>query len=331
MIASAAFPCGNANCPLVTQSQDSVKSKGVWSLDFGYRFMRQNGLVGAGPGDSRPAAPLIDFERQIVLTGHHSDVSMRHSLLQVDVGYGVSSRVTFNLSLPLLTDRAHEQFDLQGNVGTSHNLHGPSNAAGGEAGLASSPTSHGGKGVGDLQVGAALAAFTTSRHSLVVRLGVKAPTGEHKVRDSFGSIDRPDLQPGSGSWDAVGAAQYQRRIRDSEWSASLGAWGGVNGTNDLHYHFGNQISLAAGVVRATPGRLRLSAQVGFHASARDTYLANAVPATGLRTWTFTPGARMRLSPGVGAYMFAKIPVATRVNDAQLKPRVDILAGFSQTF
>ena len=30
--ASLAFPCGNANCPLVTQSQDSVKSQGVRSL-----------------------------------------------------------------------------------------------------------------------------------------------------------------------------------------------------------------------------------------------------------------------------------------------------------
>ena len=66
-------------------------------------------------------------------------------------------------------------------------------------------------------------------------------------------------------------------------------------------------------------------------SARDSFISNAVPATGLRSWTLTPGARVRLSPGVGAYIFAKIPIATRVNDAQLKPRVDILAGFSQTF
>ncbi|MEQ1841795.1 MAG: hypothetical protein ABL994_15430, partial [Verrucomicrobiales bacterium] len=71
--ASPGLPCGTANCPLVTQSQDGVKGKGVWSLDLGYRFMRQDGLTGVDAADTRPIAPLIDFERQRVLSGHHSD------------------------------------------------------------------------------------------------------------------------------------------------------------------------------------------------------------------------------------------------------------------
>lgn len=97
---SAAFACSTANCPLVTQTQDGVRSKGTWTIDFGYRFMRHNAAGDAGSPDTLPIAPLIDFERQLVLDGHHADASMRHSLLQVDMGYGVSSRSrSFRLSL----------------------------------------------------------------------------------------------------------------------------------------------------------------------------------------------------------------------------------------
>ena len=89
--------------------------------------------------------------------------------------------------------------------------------------------------------------------------------------------------------------------------------------------------MAAGITQATPGRLRLSAQVGFRAIARDSFVSKPVPATGLSAWTLTPGARLRLGAGLGAYFFAKLPVATHVNEAQLRPRVDVLAGLSRAF
>ena len=62
MSASVGLPCGTANCPLVTQTQDGLKSKGAWLIDLGYRFMRQDGLTGVDAADTRPIAPLIDFE-----------------------------------------------------------------------------------------------------------------------------------------------------------------------------------------------------------------------------------------------------------------------------
>ena len=328
---SAAFPCSTANCPLVTQTQDGVRSKGTWTVDFGYRFMRHRASADAGTAGALPIAPLIDFERQIVLDGHHADASMRHSLLQIDMGYGVSSKLTLSLSVPLLSDRVHRQFDLEGNVGVPHNLHAPADPGGGELRLAGSPTAHSSRGIGDIQLGGTFAAFTTSRHSLVVRASIKAPSGDYRIRDAFGAIERPDLQPGSGSWDLTGAVQYQHRLGGSEWSVFLGGWGGLNGTNDLNYSFGDQISLTAGITRATPGRLRLSMQAGFLAIAKDRFLRAPVTATGLRSWTVTPGGRLRLGPGLSAYLFAKVPVVTRVHEAQLRPKVDILAGFSRTF
>ncbi len=77
--------------------------------------------------------------------------------------------------------------------------------------------------------------------------------------------------------------------------------------------------------------MRLSAQVGYRASGRDSFVGRPVPSTGLRAWTLTPGVRLRLGPGVSAYVYVKTPVATSVNDAQLRPRVDILAGLSRSF
>lgn len=92
------------------------------------------------------------------------------------MGYGVSSKVTLSLAVPLLSDRTHRQFDLEGNVGVPHNLHAPPDASEGVLRLARTPTAHSSRGIGDIQLGGTFAAFTTSRHSLVVRAGIKAPS-----------------------------------------------------------------------------------------------------------------------------------------------------------
>lgn len=64
-------------------------------------------------------------------------------------------------------------------------------------------------GVGDLTV---LGRYTAYQHDAPGRtlriapfLGVKAPTGEDDARDGLGRLP-PALQPGSGSWDALGGA-----------------------------------------------------------------------------------------------------------------------------
>jgi hypothetical protein len=51
----------------------------------------------------------------------------------------------------------------------------------------------------------------------------------------------------------------------------------------------------------------------------------------MRSWTFTPGVRVRAAAGTALYAFAKLPVATSVNGVQLAPRIDVLAGVSRSF
>lgn len=65
------------------------------------------------------------------------------------------------------------------------------------------------QGFGDLVVLGRYTAFEDNAPGRTFRiapfLGVKAPTGEDRARDGFGRLP-PPVQPGSGSWDALGGA-----------------------------------------------------------------------------------------------------------------------------
>jgi hypothetical protein len=89
-------------------------------------------------------------------------------------------------------------------------------------------------GMGDLTV---LGRYTAYQHDAPGRtlriapfLGVKAPTGEDDARDGLGRLP-PALQPGSGSWDALGGAvlTYQTLDFQIDSQASYQANGEANG------------------------------------------------------------------------------------------------------
>lgn len=326
---SPAEACSTAGCPLVTQNPDGSKPKGSFTLDLSFRAMTQDTLLGVRAGEARATGALIDFENGRLLPGHHQDAVMRHRLAEATLSYGLATRVTVFATLPFWNARRHDQRDLVQNFGVPHTLHEA--PAADDVSLASSPTRHEQTGLGDLQVGAGVLLAGGPKRSVFARVSVKAPTGSHTKPDPYGFVDRPDLQPGSGSWDGIASVTAQRRWKDSTWSIFGGAYGRLNGTSDGDYRFGHEASLALGLTSGRVGRIRPSIQVGYRVTSSDRFLGREVPSTGMRSWTLTPGVRVRANSGTALYAFAKLPIATSVNGTQLAPRIDVLAGVSRSF
>ncbi|MEQ1882738.1 MAG: transporter [Burkholderiales bacterium] len=79
-------------------------------------------------------------------------------------------------------------------------------------------------GVGDLTLLGRYTAYQYDAPGRTLRiapfLGVKAPTGEDNARDGFGRLP-PSVQPGSGSWDALGGAVLTYQTLDFEIDGQL--------------------------------------------------------------------------------------------------------------
>ena len=103
-LARPALACSRdtGSCPMLTQSQDSVRTRGSFGVDVAFRTMSHDRYVGR----SGATSALVDFENGRVIGGHHRDASMSHELLQLDVSYGLSQKLTLFSSLPILNRRA---------------------------------------------------------------------------------------------------------------------------------------------------------------------------------------------------------------------------------
>jgi hypothetical protein len=325
-----AHACTTASCPLVTQSQDALRAKGVFAVDVSFRYMSDSRLQRGRGADEAALAPYVSFEAGTVYPGHHRDQSMEHRLLQVDLSYGLTSRLSLFGSLPLVNDREHSQFELvaPGAVFEGHASHGPV-----PAGAVVSPftTRHARSGVGDVQLGAGYAVLGSAREALAARALVELPTGAYRLRDAQGFIDRPELQPGSGSTDLLLGLHYQRSVSSSGAALFGAASLRRNGTNGLGYRFGRELSIGTGITQGPARRGRLSLQLTLRHTERDRFQAGGVPSTGATTLSLAPGVRLRTPGRSVLYAYAKLPVAQRVNEAQLTPRVDVVVGLSRSF
>jgi hypothetical protein len=311
---------------MLTQSQDSVRSRGGFGLDVAFRAMTHDRYVGR----SGATSPLVDFENGRLIGGHHRDVRMEHALLQVDASYGLSQRLTAFASLPILNRRSHghnEFRPVDGATPVEHE-HGP--IPPGRV-LSEEEIVHRKSGLGDLQLGATYAVLWSARQSLVARAALELPTGEYRGVDQWGYIDRPDIQAGSGTWDAVGSLQYQRGLGTSGFGLLLAGMYRLNGENSLGYRFGDDGSFAFGVTHSASPRFRWSVHFGWRFVGEDAFRGQAVPATGLTTLSVVPGVRLAVSGRSVLYSYLKIPVATGSSGAPLAPTLDLSVGIGARF
>ena len=296
-----------------------------------FRYMNQDRYLRAEGARGELFAPYIDFEGRRILPGHHRDKGMQHQLLQIEASYAVTNALSVFGSVPLLNEREHEQHELLLPGTTTligHDVHGPVPEGAVVSGFTSA---HGASGIGDVQLGAGYALLRGADQSLSARLTVELPTGEYERRDAAGRIERPDVQPGSGSTDLLLSLQHQRALTPggTAWF-SAGAYR-RNTENSLGYRFGDEVSLSSGVTGAFSARLRWSLQLAARRTARDGFLGEGVPSTGATAVNLVPGARFRAPGGVALYVYAKLPVHQSANESQLAPRLDVITGIVKGF
>jgi len=304
--------CGAANCFLVTGTREGINDQGAITFDLSYRYVDQSRkLDGSSPADE-VLTPKVDFENGVLLPDHHREIRTQNTLMQLDLDYGLTGRVTLFGVLPFLNERRHEHFDDAGTPGeTFVNTDGTS-------------------GFGDVRFGGRGALIVRPKDILVGGLAVKIPTGAYRLRDSEGAINEPTIQPGTGAVGLAGSLFWGHHPFPSrfEWFSS-GTWH-VNPSNDLHYRIGNEVLLSAGANRKMK-RAVWSIQVNGRWTRRDVFLGERVPSTGAATVLLTPGVRLSVSDATSFYAYAQAPLYERVNEAQIAPRGGVVFGVAKTF
>jgi len=293
--APARATCGATNCFLVTGTQEGVGLPGSVTVDVSFRYVVMSRKMAGAHDVGEVLTPKVDFENGVLLPDHHREIRTQNTLVEVDLSYGVTRRLTLAAGLPIINQRDHEHFD---DVGT--------------------PEEHftntdGSSGFGDVRLGARYAFMVKSKDMLVGGLAVKLPTGQYRLLDGEGAINEPTIQPGTGSTDAIATLHYSHQFAPMRLEYFLSGSARRNGGNDLDYTFGDESMLSAGINRRTGGRVSWSVQVNARRTLRDTFRGQSVPSTGSTFVNLTPGVRLEAS---------KAQVEVLVIDHAEKPEVN---------
>jgi hypothetical protein len=337
--APRADACDSSSCAILTRGGLGTLTKGAFAVDFSFRYTDEGkGLAGSSSTED-VVLPRIDFDGQRLLPGFHREIDGTNNALQADVSYGVTSRLSAFVSLPLFTRKSYlhthlgshvvEPTDPQVPTPEDPHGHGPAPAG------AAIPLPYASDGFGDTQVGARYALWGGASQRLSAGFAVKLPTGESELPNTYdGGLHDPTLQPGTGSLDYILSALYARGGAPVQWAASASHQ--LATANDLGYSFGDETILGVSVtrtLRAASSRASVGAsvQVKAHFRGRSTYLDAPVPSTGSRMVILSPGLRVTTPGGLGFYAYVQVPVYRHVNDAQLAMRASLLTGVSKGF
>jgi len=194
-------------------------------------------------------------------------------------------------------------------------------------------------GIGDLTVLGRYTAYQYDAPGRTLRiapfLGVKAPTGEDDARDHLGRLP-PPLQPGSGSWDALGGAVLTYQTLDLQIDSQLSyrANREANGfqagnlwqvDGSLQYRLWPR-RLGAGVPAFLYGVLEANL---LHA-AKDRVGGVSDPNSGGRTLFISPGLQYVTRKWI-VEAGVQIPVQQRLNGSALETGYVFTAGFRVNF
>jgi len=306
--------CGSANCFLVTGTQEGVGGSGILTIDLSYRYIQQSRRLEGTRHVDEVLTPKIDFENQVIELDHHREISTQNTLMQVDLAYGLTPRLTLAGSLPIINQRDHEHWDDVGTIDEHFTR------------------TDGTSGFGDVRLGARYALVVKTKNLLVGGLGIKVPTGAYRLLDSEGAINEPTIQPGTGSTDYIASLHYAHQIAPMRTEFFLAGAYRMNRRNDLEYQLGDEALLSAGYSQKTGDRLTWSIQLNARRTGRDRYLSLDVPSTGATFVDLTPGLRLVDATGaMSLYGFVQVPVRQDVNEVQLAPGLAILVGISRAF
>jgi hypothetical protein len=304
--------CGSTACFLTTLTQDGSLPRSAFRLDLSYRFVDQSRKRSGTSTTDEVLTPGVDFAAGELELDHHREIKTAFHMVEADLGYGLTGRLSLLASVPLISIKHHEHVVI-------------------EEGRERFSDGDGTIGFGDLQLGARYAFLASPRDLLLTTAAVKLATGAYRRLDTEGQITEPTLQPGTGSTDVIGGFVYSHQVQAPWTEVFLSASYRHNGTSDLDYKLGDETQAAAGITRRLGGRWTGNVQLNLRHAQRDRFLQEDVPSTGTTLVNLTPGLRFQASPTLSVYIFVPVPLYQRVNEAQLTPRISVVAGFSRQF
>lgn len=300
--APSALPCDSTACLQQTRGNGGIPTRGGWQLDFSFRYTEQSvGMEGSRKVDA-VRRPWVDFERQTIWPGFHSEKEGFDRFYQLDVVYGLGWQSAVQVSVPLFSRRTYSI--VHGSVGFTYRTQGP----------------------GDAVIGFRRALGG----GVVAGLLFKLPSGRSDLQDQLGSyILDPMLQPGTGSWDVAGSVQRGYRLAGFDGTLS-GSYQRTR-ANSRAYRFGADLIAAATARRHVAGPVSASLQLkGVHKD-RSSFLGESVPSTGSFILYVNPGLQVTLPQRGMAYAYLPMPAYRNVNDQQLTPGFSVLLGLSKSF
>ncbi len=307
--------CAASTCFLVTGTQDGIANPGQLIMDLSYRYITANQAQKGSSETSEALTAGVDFESGEIEADHHRELRTTNELAQLDISYGVTPKFALSVSIPFMNNRDHEH-DI---------IHGP-----GDEDYARERTS----GMGDIRLTGKYAAHTSIRHLLVAGLGVKAPTGEYKLRNSSGDINELTLMPGSGAWDGLISMHYTYQIQPHKWDTFISGAYQLATANDLEYKMGDTLLFNAGTnyrFTAHEKEFTTSLQINLRQAPRDEFNDQDVPNTG-GTWVYlTPGITVHATANTAVYTHLQLPLYQAVNDTNLAPSYGLIVGLSHSF
>lgn len=274
-------------------------------------------VVVSGAPNPEVLRPRVDYATGLLVPGYHHDWASTGRFLQVDVAYGLSSRLTVVGSWPLATSRTLDHLYIPGGAAANH-AHIATTAS--RVDLTT-------RGAGDAQL--------TFRYAVGSRVllgaALKAPSGDYRRLDETDAIGDPMIQPGTGGWAFAGTAQYSSRLPrfGLAWGASALVQRAL--ANHLGYRMGDEAYVTARVARPVAGPLSASLQAKAYLVARNRFLGQPSLSTGSATVSLAPGLRLQLPASMAVYGSVQVPVFQHVNEGQLGTTAVAQVGLSRRF
>jgi len=175
---------------------------------------------------------------------------------------------------------------------------------------------------------------------LQLGLGPKLPLGRSDLTNKQGIALNADLQPGSGSWDAITWAYYARQfIRRPTMVASLRIVGRFNGVNQDYlgsqtYEFGNSVQFYVGIGdQLILGKQIFSPSLSlrYRYADFDQISGHPLENTGGQWVNILLALSWHMSPRSILHVIPEIPLYSQVGGTQLTPTFRLQIGFYHSF
>lgn len=154
------------------------------------------------------------------------------------------------------------------------------------------------------------------RHQLFLGAGLKTPTGKWKFgSEENGSVENPNFQPGTGSFDGLVTMQYSVRYKD--FGLQSDAQYRFNGVNKDDYRFGKRFTsnLNFFYLLGKKPIFRVMPIIGLYGetSAKNLKHDLDVPHTGGQLWMANAGVQVFFKK-VGLMAQHQVPISQNLSD-----------------